>query len=138
MRLDGNGPGTPIKRCLDALLAQVDNGVQVIVAFGGHPALAEELAVHAARLELIQYDKPVALHVLRAAALRKATGDVIAILDPYSIVTNGWAVIVRETHRVHANQAIGGPVDLEARPVAGPGDPIGPCTSTNTACSYRR
>ncbi|MDA0205224.1 MAG: glycosyltransferase family A protein [Acidobacteria bacterium] len=86
----GNGSDTPIKRCLDSLLAQADGDVQVIVAFGGHPALAEELASHAARIESISYPTPAALHVLRAAALRQATGDVVAILDPYSILANGW------------------------------------------------
>lgn len=109
----GNGPSTPIKRCLDSLLAQGDSDVQVIVAFGGHATLAEELATHAPRAEWIQYENPAALQVLRAAALRKATGDVIAILDPYSIVTSEWVTTVRETHRTHANQAIGGPVDLD-------------------------
>ena len=109
----GNGSGTPIKRCLDSLLAQADGEVQVIVAFGGHPALAEELAGHASRIELINDPSPAALHVLRAAALRQATGEVTAILDPYSIPADDWVDCVRETHRTHANQAIGGPVDLD-------------------------
>lgn len=109
----GNGPGTPIKRCLERLLAQADREVQLIVAFGGHPALAEELASFAARLELIHYSAPAGLHVLRAAALLKATGEVTAILDPYSIPASDWVAAVRETHRAHENQAIGGPVDLD-------------------------
>ncbi len=109
----GNGSGTPIKRCLDSLLAEADRDVQVIVAFGGHPALAEELAAHASRIKLISRQNPAALHVLRAAALLKATGDLVAILDPYSIPANDWVAAVRETHREHANQAIGGPVDLD-------------------------
>jgi len=109
----GNGSGTPIKHCLDSLLAQSDGDVQVIVAFGGHPALAEELSAHTARIESISYPSSAALHVLRAAALRKATGEVTAILDPYSIPANDWVAAVRETHRIHANQAIGGPVDLD-------------------------
>lgn len=109
----GNGPHTPIKRCLDSLLAQADREVQIIVAFGGHPALAQKLAAHASRIESISRPNPTALHVLRAAALRKATGEIVAILDPYSIVASGWAAAVRETHCVHANQAIGGPVDLD-------------------------
>lgn len=108
----GNGPHTPIRRCLEGLLAQADGGVQVIVAFGGHPALAQELAAHAARIEPISRPNPTALQALRAAALRKASGEVVAILDPYSMVANGWLAAVRETHRMHANQAIGGPVDL--------------------------
>lgn len=109
----GNGPDTPIKRCLDTLLAQSDGDVQVVVAFGAHPALAQELADHAARVESISSARPAALHVLRAAALRKATGEVTAILDPYSIPASDWVAAVRETHRVHANHAIGGPVDLD-------------------------
>lgn len=109
----GNGSGTPIKRCLDSLFAQADSDVQVIVAFGQHPALAQELAAYVSRIQLIQRENPTALHVLRAAALRKATGDLIAILDPYSIVANDWIEVVRQTHRAHANQAIGGPVDLD-------------------------
>ena len=109
----GNSPDTPIKRCLDALAAQWDSGVQVIVAFGGHSALEQELTDHAGRIELISYARPAALHVLRASALRQATGELVAILDPYSIPANGWLAAVRETHGVHANQAIGGPVDLD-------------------------
>lgn len=109
----GNGPGTPIKRCLESLLAQADREVQLIVAFGGHQALAEELAGYASRIEMIHLPAPAGLHVLRAAALLQATGEVIAILDPYSIPANDWVAAVRETHRAHANQAIGGPVDLD-------------------------
>jgi hypothetical protein len=109
----GNGSGTPIKRCLESLMAQADRDVQVLVAFGGHPVLAQELAAHASRVESISYPNPAALHVLRAAALPKATGELIAILDPYSIPAEGWLAALRETHRVHANQAIGGPVDLD-------------------------
>lgn len=109
----GNGPGTPIKRCLDSLLAQSDRNVQVIVVFGGHPALAEEVAAHASRIESISRPRSTALHVLRAAALRQATGELVAILDPYSIPAKGWIAAVGETHRVHRNQAIGGPVDLD-------------------------
>lgn len=109
----GNGSGTPIKRCLDRLLAQADSELQVIVAFGGHPTLEDELTAHGSRVERISYATPAALHVMRAAALLKATGEIVAILDPYSVPAEGWVAALREAHRTHANQAIGGPVDLD-------------------------
>jgi glycosyltransferase involved in cell wall biosynthesis len=109
----GNGSGTPIKRCLDSLLAQADGGVRIIVVFGGHSALAQELAAYVSRIDMVQYPAPAALHVLRAVALVKASGEVVAILDPYSIPANDWVAAVRQTHRAHRNQAIGGPVDLD-------------------------
>jgi hypothetical protein len=115
----GNGSRTPLKRCLDTLMAQADGDVQVIVAFGAHPALPQDLRAHASRIEYIGVAQPAALHVLRAAALLKATGGLIAILDPYSMPANGWVAAVRRTHRMHANQAIGGPVDLDRAPARG-------------------
>jgi len=115
----GNGSGTPLKRCLESLLGQADHDVQVIVAFGGNTNLSQEFAAPVLRIELITQPEPAGLHVLRAAALRRATGELIAILDPYSIPAKDWAAAVRETHRVHRNQAIGGPVDLDGAATRG-------------------
>lgn len=108
----GNGPRTPLLRCLDRVFAQANHDVQVIVAFGDYPNLANDLGPRAASIESISAAKATPLHVLRGTALSKATGDLIAILDPFAIPSPNWLSVLRSTHRRRVNQAIGGPVEL--------------------------
>jgi hypothetical protein len=109
----GNGSRTPLRRSLDQLLAQSDENVQIIAAFGDYPGLVRDLGTSAASVELISLAQAKPLHVLRGRALPKATGEIIAILDPYSIPSSCWIETLRATHRRHDNQAIGGPVELD-------------------------
>lgn len=109
----GNGRRTPLARCVESLIAQDDGHLQILIAFGGHPSLNAALGVHAAATESLSFEAPTALHVLRAAALQQATGEIIAILDPYSIPAPDWLAMLQSAHRSQSNQAIGGPVDLD-------------------------
>lgn len=109
----GNGTDTPLLRCLRHLSQQVDENVQVIVSFGDCADLHAQVGTEFPNAEALSTPTATALHVLRGKALAKAKGELIAILDPYSIVSPTWIATLRSAHQRHPNRAIGGPVELD-------------------------
>lgn len=112
----GNGSQTSLGRCLRQIWTQADDDVQVIVSFGNYPELSAEVGREFPSAKVLSTPVATALHVLRGKALAKATGDIIAILDPYSILSPNWIATLRTTHQQHPNLAIGGPVELDGAP----------------------
>ena len=102
-----------IAACLSALLQQIDPLLdEIIVADSsedGTPQIVKETSTAA---RLIHFDEPLTLPQLRGCAIAASNGEIIAILDPYSIVEAGWVDAVLQAHREHVNPVIGGAVDL--------------------------
>ncbi|MFQ5617236.1 MAG: glycosyltransferase family 2 protein, partial [Anaerolineales bacterium] len=111
-----------LNKCLEALLAprmrltRPSPSVQVILSIGSKPrgmkvdSYLDDL--NRSSVELIQFDEPVSLPLLRQAGIEKAQGDVIVMLDPYAIVEENWLEELREAHARHPHLAIGGAVGL--------------------------
>lgn len=102
-----------IETCLAALAQQIDPQLdEIIIADSsddGTP-VAAEAALPA--VQLIHFDEPLTLPQLRGRGIAASTGEIIAILDPYSIACSGWVNEVLKTHRERPNPVIGGTVDL--------------------------
>ena len=63
-------------------------------------------------VRLLRADGPASVAALRGRGIAEAQGDVIAILDPFSVASDDWAMRVLEAHANNENQVIGGSVDL--------------------------
>ena len=63
-------------------------------------------------VSLLHFDSTMCLAELRARAIRQSRGDIIAILDPYSMAGDDWLVSLVALHEKHLHPVIGGSVDL--------------------------
>ena len=102
-----------IAECLGALQPQaIAAGAEIIVADSSTDRTPQIVAREFPEARLLHFDQPLTLPELRGRGIAAAKGDVVAIIDAYSIVGEAW---VRETLRAHADHVhpvIGGSVDL--------------------------
>ncbi|HYN05834.1 MAG TPA: glycosyltransferase [Vicinamibacterales bacterium] len=102
-----------IETCLAALEPQCrDSQVEVIVADSSTDATPRLIASRFAWVRLLHFDEPLALPALRGRGIAVSRGDVIAILDPYSVAAADWVACVLEAHRQRPHAVIGGTVGL--------------------------
>jgi glycosyltransferase involved in cell wall biosynthesis len=102
-----------IDTCLEALESQRRGGeVEVIVSDSSTDGTPDRIRGRFPWVRLIHHDEPVALAGLRGRGIAAANGDLIAILDPYSVASSDWADQVIETHRRQSHPIIGGSVGL--------------------------
>lgn len=102
-----------IAACLAALLPQLDREQdELIVADSSSDATAETIRANFPTIKLLHFDHPLTIPQLRGRGIAEARGEVIAILDPYSIASPGWVQEVLKAHRERPNAVIGGTVDL--------------------------
>jgi hypothetical protein len=102
---------TVIAACLGALETQAA-GLDVIVADSSTDATPAIVRSAFPWVQLLHVDEPWALPALRGAAIARARGALVAILDPYSIAAADWAEQVIRAHASRPNAVIGGSVDL--------------------------
>lgn len=104
-----------INECLDALQAQRPaNPVEIIVADSSTDGTDRIIRSQFPDVQLLHFDEPLTLAQLRGKGIAIATGDIIAILDPYSIVDFNWLSTLMQVHQERPNLIIGGAVDLYA------------------------
>jgi len=102
-----------IGTCLTALASQTDPQFdEIIIADSSDDGTSEEVRAILPTCQLIHFDEPLTLPQLRGHGIAASKGEVIAILDPYSIVSLGWVDAVLKAHRERPNFVIGGTVDL--------------------------
>ena len=102
-----------ITTCLDSLAQQLDSQLdEVIVADSSDDETPEVIKAILPTGKLIHFDEPLTIPQLRGRGIAASRGEIIAILDPYSIVSSGWVDEVLNAHREHSNPVIGGTVDL--------------------------
>lgn len=102
-----------IDPCLKALEHQVrTQPMEVIVADSSTDGTADRIASNFPWVRLIRFDRPQSVPVLRGRAIAGARGDVIAVLDPYSVAAPDWAQRVLEAHARQHHLVIGGAVGL--------------------------
>jgi glycosyltransferase involved in cell wall biosynthesis len=102
-----------IRGCLSALEQQLEpTSMEIIVADSSEDGTAEIVAGEFPRVRLIRCDAALGVPQLRTRAVAVARGEVIALLDPYSIPAPDWASAVLIAHRDRPNLVIGGLVDL--------------------------
>ena len=102
-----------IETCLTALHPQCrESQVEVIVADSSTDATPQLIAQDFPWVRLLHVDEPLAVPALRGRGIQIARGEVIAILDPYSVVAGDWVTQVIAAHGVRPHAVIGGSVGL--------------------------
>lgn len=107
-----------IETCLLALAPQAAappaNGpsVEVIVADSSTDGTPELIARRFPWVRLVHVAEPLAVPALRGRGIAEARGGIIAIIDPFSVVTPDWATQVVDAHTRQPHIVIGGTVDL--------------------------
>ena len=102
-----------IATCLTALVEQMDPQLdEIIIADSSTDDTPNIIEAVYPATRLIHFDAPLTLPQLRGKAIAASQGEIIVILDPYSIVSSGWVDAVLHAHRERPNPVIGGAVDL--------------------------
>ena len=102
-----------IAECLTALQQQRGAGdIEIIVSDSSTDGTTDIVQRDFPDVRLLHVDTPLGLPQLRGKGIAAASGDVIAIVDAYSIVDEAWAVETLRAHATHPHLVIGGSVDL--------------------------
>lgn len=102
-----------IAACLTALLEQLDPELdEIIIADSSDDGTPEIVSAAFPAGRLLHFDEPLTIPQLRGRGIEISRGEIIAILDPFSIASSGWAQEVINAHRERPNAVIGGTVDL--------------------------
>jgi len=104
---------TVIGTCLAALdLQRLEHHAEIIVADSSTDATPEIISQRFPWVRLLHFDDPMSLPHLRGRGIAASRGDIIAILDPFSVAAPDWAKRVLAAHAKDPNLAIGGAVGL--------------------------
>lgn len=102
-----------IASCLSALVAQAEpDAVEVIVADCSEDGTDTIVQRQFPGVTLLHFDTSMNLAQLRGRAIARARGDIIAILDPYSIADERWLAELLKVHAERTNLVVGGAVEL--------------------------
>ena len=102
-----------IETCLSALEPQCRvPQVEVIVADSSTDGTADIIRTRFPWVRLLHFDAPLALPHLRGRGISSSSGDLIAIIDPYSVAAPDWADRTCAAHAAAPNLVIGGAVGL--------------------------
>lgn len=103
-----------IAACLQALRAQPDNErLEVIVADSSSDGTEQIIHQHFPWVRLLHFDEPLSVAQLRGRAIAETHSEIVAVIDPYSIVQTNWLSELLNAHAERANPVIGGAVELE-------------------------
>ena len=100
--------------CLTALQAQADaaEDLEIIVADSSTDGTFSAICDRFPKVNSLHFEAPLTLSQLRGKGIAIATGNLIAILDPYSIADPSWSAALISAHHQHPNWVIGGVVNL--------------------------
>ncbi|NUN67330.1 glycosyltransferase family 2 protein (plasmid) [Pseudanabaena biceps] len=102
-----------ISSCLAALQAQIQGtNVEIIIVDSSTDKTDQIICEQFPDLQLLHFDQPLTLAELRGKGIAIAKGNIIAILDPYSVVAQNWLSELMRVHSEIPNLIIGGTVDL--------------------------
>lgn len=108
-----NNAEAVIVECLGRLMKQGEHSnLEIIVADGSEDKTAQLVEARFPSVKLLRFEAPTTLPVLRARAIALATGQIIAIIDPYSMVSQDWLQQVIREHTEHLHAVVGGAVNL--------------------------
>lgn len=107
-------PGPVIADCLAVLEAQNErHTAEIIVADSSSDGTADLIRERFPKVCLLHYADPISVPHLRGVAIAAARGEVIAILDPYCIVQDGWLTELLVLQARRPELVVGGAVELE-------------------------
>lgn len=102
-----------INLCLGALQEQVQvPNAEVIVADSSTDGTDQIIREQFPDVKLLHFEQPLTLAELRGKGIAIAKGNIIAVLDPYSVVDRHWLSELISVHAEIPNLIIGGTVEL--------------------------
>jgi hypothetical protein len=103
--------GADLLRCLKALWPQAEReGAEVIVEHSGDEA-ANAIHERFPQVRYHHHKEALTIHEMRGLGIAASKGQVIALLDAYSIVDSNWLSQVLKAHRENLDPVIGGIVE---------------------------
>jgi glycosyltransferase involved in cell wall biosynthesis len=103
-----------IASCLEALEEQHERErLEVIVADSSSDGTDEIVRQRFPWVRLLHFDTPLSIARLRGRGLLQARSEIVAVIDPYSIVQENWLPELLRVHRERPNPVIGGSVELD-------------------------
>jgi len=108
-----NNAEAVIVECLQRLLQQGEHAkLEIIVADSSADATPQLVSTRFPQVRLLHFESPASLPVLRGHGIALSTGQIIAFLDPYSMVGPDWLKQLTRAHTEQDHPVIGGSVDL--------------------------
>ncbi len=105
--------GPALEDCLQALELHARPPVaEIIVADSSSEGDADALRRRFSTVQFLTFPSTWTIPRLRGRGIAAASGEIIAILDPFSIVDRHWLSEVVKAHEERPNLAIGGAVEL--------------------------
>jgi glycosyltransferase involved in cell wall biosynthesis len=105
-----------IEECLEALGSQRGDpggaALEVVVADSSTDGTDDRVRRSFPHVRLLHFDEPLTLPDLRGRGIAASAGEIIAILDPYSIADADWLPELVRVHAERPNLVVGGAVDL--------------------------
>jgi glycosyltransferase involved in cell wall biosynthesis len=108
---------TVIGDCLAALLrqeGQAAGDLECIVVNSSSDATPAIVAERFPGVRLVHLNRPANLATMRGRGIALARGEIIAVLDPFSLVDACWLAELVAVHTQRPNWIVGGAVDLAA------------------------
>lgn len=103
---------TSLEMCLRALVPQATPSTEIIVCDCSTDATADTVRAKFPTVSVMHFDEPLSLARLRSHGIAASRGEIIAILDAFSIPAADWAAQVTGAHARLSSEVIGGAVDL--------------------------
>lgn len=101
--------------CLAALEASAGAiPIEILLADGSPEGVPTSAYPDAERVTLVRAEGRRSLPFLRGAAMARATARLIAVIDPYCLVSREWIPNVVRLHHERPEPVVGGPVELDA------------------------
>ena len=114
---------TVIGDCLDALQRQQGRDMaEIIVADSSSDGTVDLLRSRFSDIRLLHFSKPLTIPQLRGAAIAKAKGEIIAILDSYCIASDRWLTQLHKAHSERPEPVVGGRCGTGSRQRPEPGE----------------
>lgn len=99
--------------CLTALYKQnYIRDVEIIVADSSTDNTDQIVSKRFPEVKLLHFSEPLTIPRLRGYAIAEAQGEVIALIDPFSVVDNQWCSELIKIHKERPEFVIGGAVEL--------------------------
>jgi len=104
---------TVIIECLTRLRRQGGpENMEIIVADSSEDETPQLIEKYFPDVLLLRFERETSLPELRGQGIARSEGNIIAILDPYSMVMPNWLVELSRVHKEQRHPVIGGYVDL--------------------------
>ena len=102
---------TVLKKCLDSILANYGENVEIIVAHNSAVEPISDLIAEYADVCFIKFTEKTTLPVLWATGIARTSGEIVAVTDSSCVVAENWISEIFAAHQADS-PVIGGAVEM--------------------------